>query len=958
MMMDGMMVLLGTLELENFDHRPFVPFNKLEALFTRDKTHKLLLQQHGVDFYLIDEIVNKVIDGGIRTFAILTAIDDIRSITRFIKEDHYSDVSLDAKLPLKEADVSRYFSNPDKGTLFLRRQWAFLAPVFSERTQSRRELDNRIILPFLHKKLIAQGGFAKVYRVTIDASHHKLSGLATLGNTQQKSLSTVPLDLICKELERPDYEGTLAEEFDHEVSILSALRCLQHPNIISLITAFSKDTIHSFLFPAADGDLNKLLKTDHRLSGFRTETEIFGSLWGLSSALDAVHNYFFPELNIRQIGCHYDIKPNNILFSDGKLLLSDFGLSRLRRAEDGSQTRFKTGEGYYMAPECESFAEDFKHGRIGRASDVWSLGCILIEILVYFSVEPANGPAAVQQFTEDRKLKIGSWVSYMFFGTSGINPGVQRFLEQCKANQALSDGLSSLVRIVNTILQFDPAQRPSAAEITRLIFHLTQQTRFAAITSTFDLGFEPLDLDLEIEVERLRIWSETVGLNADIMDVPESTWFAVKHSIDEYVNLQLLLIKIETEISMIATELKKTSPNRPAFRLYYRLQKLQDQLWDSQPSVVRRHMFDRLEETMLSKKNLTCSVERNNYLPSSELFRRRFACLATMRSVASSLMRQNPEEHNLQMNKGSIRGPWSDLGPHEVGTLEPECDRILIEYLNYGEAWNSREHELLERVNAIASLRSKDVFIESIFPILQCRGYYHEPARTRFGIVYQLPTEAQNTAPMSLLTAFEKSKSRSLQPSLTQRFKLASTLVSHVLSFHRGGWLHRSISAFNVICFPDAFPSIAASLTRPYFIGFNHSRVNGDDKFSSSSGLEMEYQHPSYRRNTQAYADDERNVIVRFRQEFDYYSVGIVLMEIAFWRSLESMTEKIPGSPEEMLPKLREKYLPLVEIYTGEIYGAAVQYCLEIGEMKQHSPEQIRNDFNENVVLPISKCLV
>lgn len=121
MMTEGMTSLLGTLELENFDHHPFVPFNKLETLFTRDKIYELL-QQHGVEYYLIDEIVNNVIDEGIRTFVILTTIDDIRSITRFIKADHYSDVSLDAKLPLKETDISRYFSDSVNDRLFVRRQ--------------------------------------------------------------------------------------------------------------------------------------------------------------------------------------------------------------------------------------------------------------------------------------------------------------------------------------------------------------------------------------------------------------------------------------------------------------------------------------------------------------------------------------------------------------------------------------------------------------------------------------------------------------------------------------------------------------------------------------------------------------------------------------------------------------------------------------------------------------------
>ena len=227
-----------------------------------------LLRQCNLEFHLINETVDKVLDGGLRTFAVLGAVQDIGSVTRFIKEDQFSGVSLDARLPLQETDISRYFSNPEKGKLFLRRQWSFLAPVFSE-NRSRRELDDRIILPFLHRKFVDEGGFGKVYRISVDASHYI---------SQHQSKSTQPRDPICKQLEQPDDEGTLAKEFDDEVRILSALRCLQHPNIITLITAFSKGTIYSFLFPVADGDLRKLLRTNYRLPGFQSVTEIFGSL--------------------------------------------------------------------------------------------------------------------------------------------------------------------------------------------------------------------------------------------------------------------------------------------------------------------------------------------------------------------------------------------------------------------------------------------------------------------------------------------------------------------------------------------------------------------------------------------------------------------------------------------------------------------------------------------------------
>ena len=698
------------------------------------------------------------------------------------------------------------------------------------------------------------------------------------------------------------------------------------------------------------------------MPGFQTELEILGSLWELPSGLAAVHEYYFPLLDVQQIGCHFDIKPGNILYYNRKLVLADFGLSSLRRVEEGSQIMFRAGEGNYMAPECESIADGFEPGKIGRASDVWSFGCVLAEILAYLNVEQANGRAAIEKFDQDRRRKVGTFVTSLFYGDNELNPGVQRLLDSCRAS--LLDGVRSLAEVVDRILQYEPSQRPSASEITRLLFHLTQRSRITAITTILSQDFEPLDLELEIERERFKVWSQTVAPVVSLLETSKSPMYIQNDSLEKFENLRRILVRTQTEVSAIATELK-TVPGRPAFHLYYRLQKLQDQLWDGQPLIVRRRMSNRLEETMLNRDHLekpqgvlesTSSVVGQSRSSPSELLCRRFVYLAMMRNVASALVRQDHQMQDNRLDRASIKGPLSDLGPHAVGTLDPGGERILIEFLNYGKTWASRENDLLERVNAVACLRSKGV-LESIFPILQCRGYYHDPSRSRFGIVYQMPLETNNSMPMNLLTIFSETKVRLLQPSLTQRFKLASTLVSHVLSFHRGNWLHRSICPLSIICFPNNFSTIAASLSKPYFIGFNHSRANDDVSYSSSSGSEWEYQHPLYQRNTRIYTDDTKNTIVRYRQEFDYYSVGMVLVEIALWKPLSSMTGDKVGSPEDMLKEIQRKYVPLVTIHMGDVYCDAVKYCLNL-DVGQKIPKEVRESFNAEVVLPISKCLV
>lgn len=73
--------LLRALKVENFEHRKFFPYDKLETLFTGEKVLELP-QQHGLESHLIDETLDRVLNGGLKSFAVLAAIQDISAITR------------------------------------------------------------------------------------------------------------------------------------------------------------------------------------------------------------------------------------------------------------------------------------------------------------------------------------------------------------------------------------------------------------------------------------------------------------------------------------------------------------------------------------------------------------------------------------------------------------------------------------------------------------------------------------------------------------------------------------------------------------------------------------------------------------------------------------------------------------------------------------------------------------
>ncbi|PNP74384.1 hypothetical protein FNYG_12433 [Fusarium nygamai] len=195
--------------------------------------------------------------------------------------------------------------------------------------------------------------------------------------------------------------------WEKEVRALWKMREFDQKHIVKFITAFRRTDEHYLILEWADGgNLRNLWERFKRELSPGLVKDAFGQLLGLSKALSQVHK---PEPNDESPNRHFrhgDLKPENILwFRDsnnpgkiGTLKIGDWGLAK--QHQDLTQVRTqKTSTGFgtrlYEPPEEVTIKNntlvvpdpkdpDGKAARKrSRLYDVWAMGCIWFEFLVW-----------------------------------------------------------------------------------------------------------------------------------------------------------------------------------------------------------------------------------------------------------------------------------------------------------------------------------------------------------------------------------------------------------------------------------------------------------------------------------------------------------------------------------------------------------------------------------------------
>ncbi|ORY31435.1 hypothetical protein BCR39DRAFT_571401 [Naematelia encephala] len=190
------------------------------------------------------------------------------------------------------------------------------------------------------------------------------------------------------------------------MSEIDLLKNLNHPNIVKY-KGFARDKENLFIVLeyCENGSLQSILKKFGKFPESLVAVYISQVLEGLIYLHD-------------QGVIHRDIKGANILTNkDGSVKLADFGVSsRTAGPKLEENDNEVVGSPYWMAPEV------IEQSGASTASDIWSVGCVVVELL---EGKPPYGDLAPMQalwrIVQDESMKL----------PDGASPVVRDFLYQC-----------------------------------------------------------------------------------------------------------------------------------------------------------------------------------------------------------------------------------------------------------------------------------------------------------------------------------------------------------------------------------------------------------------------------------------------------------------------------------------------------------------------------------------------
>ncbi|CZR44466.1 uncharacterized protein FPRO_14219 [Fusarium proliferatum ET1] len=448
-------------EKENSSDEVFIPSTTIKLLTSKECVSDILKERNCQDQDALKKrIFDKTCPAKI-IFLILARAGKLDRIGQFLSNgfsDHHLPIELlwtREGYKFKSAKDSNWTTAPFGAGIdyndvdyFIQKQWPFLAPIFER--EFEYVLQQRIPLPLVEKGIAIVSGFSSVSKIEMHPAH--------VPEQTEYSMAMKKM-----ELESEDQIKYVRKEMTNVIS----LRLLDHDHLVKAILACTRGKQAFFFFPWANGgDLYNFLKTNST-EGMAAIIWMLDQMVGLSSALSLLADKGYR---------HGDLKPANILLfpersGSYRLMITDVGLSKLHILATSKRlngTTAKATTRRYSPPEFDLLfdddgepVEDSDDIKLSRKFDIWSLGCVFIELLLWAQL----GRQKYKEFDRSMKRDRRFWDSAREDLDTRVKVRIQDLEDSIKDTPCDEAVQRILTLVLEKMLLVNSDERGSASDI-------------------------------------------------------------------------------------------------------------------------------------------------------------------------------------------------------------------------------------------------------------------------------------------------------------------------------------------------------------------------------------------------------------------------------------------------------------------------------------------------------------